>query len=288
MITPENYQQLFAFVESTPSLAFILISLAILSISVSMSAFDNVWVRFAFIVALAGATGWLAADPDPMWSTYFTNISAELIGALIAAALLGSVMLSPRWLFPIVMLAISVAYLPMDAFGEDTKYFFMEINSELIGAFVLYVLLEKRHVLWSSAKKAREKRHKQLRRNKQRLRDAYRAAYVEEINAYDRQQKAWLAKNLEAKKSNIAQGIQQHMNEWRKQAAQWDVAVIITGSSRQDVRRKYQRLRRAFGDFKVMRVTDDQAAATTECCVVGRLEAAQPTVTHSPQNAAAD
>ncbi|MEL6273156.1 MAG: hypothetical protein AAFR22_25345, partial [Chloroflexota bacterium] len=277
-ITRDGITVLIEILGSSSALAFVCASLAILTISLSVSAYNQAWIRYGFIILTAIVTwqfafNWIP-NPDALWQDYYFNLSTELIGTLITAALIGFAVFSNRWLYPLLVFVIIMAFLPMESMeaGGDGQMLVVNLSSELIGAFILRILIDDRHNVWNRAKKAHESAKRRLAKELRRI-DEFFDNQVEHLTGiHQRKQEDAFEAQLATSKAKITQTFEVELENWYNKVDACDTYIVITGETRAEVNFKKSMLSKAFELVEDLKPADQPINGIYECCFAARIK----------------
>lgn len=147
----------------------IVLSFLILVISIAFVGLvrSRIWHRMLFIV-LAGAFYLLANELSDFGSDYFSNLSAELIGAFLATIIFAGGVLATSWLFPFVFSFVIVTVTLLTSNALLTGDIGLNLSTELLGAFMTVVLLDPEWIWFPGSAVEKYSRQTTLRQRRAR------------------------------------------------------------------------------------------------------------------------
>lgn len=249
MLTIENLLHIIQSLQQMSTLLAIVSSLTILALATAVSSFRSGILRMMFYFGLAAGMFLLANELESTNSEFFLNIGIELLGAVITAVLLGSWVTSQRWLFPIVLFISILSTFPIEMADEHLKPFFLNLSAQIVGAFLILILVRKRDWLWDNPKA-------KARRERQRMRDDFT------LNT-----QSW----KEAELDKLRKEMHAEMEAWRAMSEQWDIMLKVGGADQSEVKAKLLQIKPSLKNIKILTVETDQDSRLTQCYVVATV-----------------
>lgn len=134
---------------------------AILIIAASFIVAVNVPIREArilFVLLLAGVTFFLSRGMDNLNNSFFFNLSTEFVGAAVGLLLFADTLFDEigSWVLLLVVTALVLAgpfliqELDLDLFTDE---FILNLRTDLLGAFVVTILLKRGWIIYNEMKK---------------------------------------------------------------------------------------------------------------------------------------
>ncbi len=252
MSSAEHVMQLLHELESFTILPLIAGALVIMALAVSVSGIKISGIRLLYLLAVALAAFWFSEQLTDINGQFYLSIASELFGAMLVIVLLNEWVSSQRWLFPVVFVVVLLSTLLINFGGVLFEGFFTNLSAELIGAFVIMVLIERREWLWSDPHSVHEL---QLQAFENELRGKAQLKYE---------------RLLIERRAEISKQLAEEMDGW-KTNPEWDVMVKIAAADPKAVQHKARQLARAFSDVHVTRVETSASAGVAHCYLLGTL-----------------
>ncbi|MBZ0284118.1 MAG: hypothetical protein K8L97_25495 [Anaerolineae bacterium] len=249
MLTTENLLNLIQSLQQMTTLLAIVSSLTILALATAVSSFRSGILRMLFYFGLAAVMFLLATELEGINSEFFLNIGIELLGAVITAILLGSWVTSQRWLFPIIMFISILSTLPIEMADDSLKPFFLNLSTQIVGAFLILILIHKRDWLWDNPKA-------KARRERQRMHDEIT------LNL-----QSWKEKEIE----KLRKEMHTEMKSWQAMSQQWDIMLKVGGTSQNEVKTKLLQIKPNLKNIKILEVETDADSQLIHCYMVATV-----------------
>lgn len=250
----QDPEQISAFVETLQNMPTLLLSVGtfvILVLTLSASRFNDVTMRFAYLFALATAMIIFARELNDINGEYFLNVGTELLGALLVIIVLSDLTASRQLLLPVIMLVIMLTTIPVGLVSDPVDQSFVaNLSTELVGAFVIFVLLQRRDWLWNNQRERRESRKilraKQLHRMKTRK--------VAEIRVRE--------------KALLERAIAADLKQWHFGDEACDCGMRITAWTMDELKQKVRWLKKRVEIIHISNPTRDEETDAVECYVL--------------------
>lgn len=243
-MTFAQIDSLISFFQDNPTGLLVISSIVIMSLTLAASARGSLAIRMGYLFAVTFVALNFARIFDDLNSDYFLNLGTEILGALLVLIVLSEFVLQKILFFPVVFTFIIVLNLLITTADADLQPFLLNLTTELLGAFILVVLLQRRDWLWNSSKRKRATRLKRAEKIKQRE----------------------IAQRKHAATQAIMADVKEQLESYKKTQASWDVGIIVAGKSDAEVKAKLRQLQNIMKIVAVEREGDD---SQVQCSVIG-------------------
>lgn len=223
--------------------------MVILAAAVWVSRYGSSEARMFFIAIFAASCFLLATQFDAgARSDFFLNVSTELIGAIILIGLLGDWVVGERWWFIVMFGVVIVNFLLIDMVSGTQQDFFLNIGTELLGAFTIFIMI-RREWLWGNDREMR------------RLQQEREAARLQQAMARRKTRADRLAEDR-------VRRLREEMQRWKSPGQAGGIQIKITGTSEADVQEKARQLSRVLGNVERSQPRIDKKHNCVYCYLV--------------------
>lgn len=247
--------ELLRAVAEIPHLLMIVGTTAIIAITIAVSGQRSLLLRLVYLCLLAGCVYLLARQLPDLNGDFFLNISTELIGAMAVLMILGNQVARHRWLILVIVILIIGLTIPVGLLDEDSQAIGLNLSAELVGAFIIFILLQHREWLWNIRDSAHEREKAAHRQRRAKLRRQYEDA---------------LQAQREQEQDQMQQAMQAEMARWRVEDA-WDIAIKVTAPDKTALRHKVMAIRATLRDARLCQFREDAEHQYAECYVLARV-----------------
>lgn len=227
----EQFSTISADLQNMTSLVLIVGSIAIMGMSIAVSGIGSGILRFAFLIATMSALFALYNEFQDINGDFFLNLATEILGTMIIIILLNDFIVQNRSTFPIVAVVVILMTLPIEAANETVQPILLNISTEVLGAFLVLILLQRRDWLWNKSHKKREYRI-------ERAREKYKAK-IETLKKEE--------------KDALLNEVRNQLAQWKNQQDQCDIGMLLAGTSELDIKRKLRQLKQY---MKIVAITE--------------------------------
>lgn len=241
-------------IQSMTTMPLIVGAIVILAVSVAASALKSSFLRMGVFFLMSVGALRLASTASGINGEFFLNVGTELVGAMLVYILLADWIPNQRWLFPVVALLVVLSTLPIESAGDDMQPIILNLSTELLGALVIFVLLQRRDWLWNSSKRQRDKA---LRRRRKRVNREVARRSVD---------------MKQAEREQIQTGIRAELDGWHEKQVNWDVAILITGANRADLQAKARTFSKLLENSELLKLDVESGNAEVSCTLAGTLK----------------
>ncbi|MCA9912435.1 MAG: hypothetical protein KC496_03770 [Anaerolineae bacterium] len=236
--------------QNTHTLLLIVGVVVALALATAVSAARSSGIRLVFFFGLAGVAYYFSQQLDDVNGSFFLNLSTELLGAVITYVVLGSWITSLRWTFPVVFILILLTTLPIEFSDSAQQPVFLNLSSEVIGAFLIAILINKRDWLWNLPSRHRQLDHRQARMKKQVARELERLKTAELQQMRDK--------------------LQAEMAAWRMKQ-RWNMAIKIESMNPREAEANIRHLQEILPDIRVAKIAADEESQRVYCYLVATV-----------------
>ena len=240
---------IFSNLQEYTTLLLIIGTVTIMSLTIAVSGIGSLLWRMLFLFGITCAVLSLYIELDDINGDFFLNLGTELLGTMIILIILNDTIVQTRMAFPLVALLVIFSTIPIESSNETMQPLLLNISAEILGAFLIMVLLQRRDWLWNNRRKKRQDRIQRTRKRYQQK--------VEKLK--------------QSEKQTLLNEVQQHLSEWRQAQDSWDIGMMIAGKNEADIKRKLKQLHTIMDIVTVKQTFKDQENALIQCHLIAQL-----------------
>ncbi|MCB9452098.1 MAG: hypothetical protein H6672_11710 [Anaerolineaceae bacterium] len=237
--------------QHTSTLLLIVGVVVALALTTAVSSLRSGLIRLLFFFGLASVTYYFSQQLDDVNGSFFLNISTELLGAVLTYIVLGSWVTSMRWTFPVIFVLILLSTFPIEFADPTQQPVFLNLSSELIGAFLLTILIHNRGWLWNLSGQNRPSKRQQAKRQKQ-----YALA---------------LERRKTLARQDMQDKLQAEMADWRMNRENWNVAIKIESMDSEEAKASIRHLQKIMPGLQVTKIATDEDTQRIHCYLVATV-----------------